>query len=322
MTDLYFFIVAGPTGAGKSSLPSKIINELDLQINAGNITHSVIDNIVEQHDHYKNDIKRYVVDKCNRIELCDTLKQSLKSPTTSDYAFFSDAYMKTRKGIDCHTGKPTEDRSLNCDGMNDKIMADAMVRGKHIVFETVGEYYPDWIFKLDNIKKYKIVMAWSVVDLADLMRRNKSRALDGMNEFIDNNEKAPRLPDVSLEPYNKRLRDIQDTFMNILNKSNEHNVRFLLIDNRTRDPDNVILYDSHKDSTEHGIRTIELYGSVSDFTVGLVRNYTSVMIICILLIIVSCVLIIGDATRIGVSIAVVVMLGITGYVCYTKWVFS
>ena len=71
--------------------------------------------------------------------------------------------------------------------------------------------YPKWLFKLYGIElqQYKIIMAWTVVNICDLYKRNLRRAKQSLQEYMKNNTKnTPRLPDIRPDTYIPKLIDI------------------------------------------------------------------------------------------------------------------
>ena len=91
------------------------------------------------------------------------------------------------------------------------ILRDAIHEKKNIVFETTGARKQEdtfqpvdmtWLYHLVK-PVYHIVAAFSHVNFCELVRRNKSRAMRQMNEYIEGNINgkqgtvpAPRLPNV------------------------------------------------------------------------------------------------------------------------------
>ena len=78
-------------------------------------------------------------------------------------------------------------KGLSCNEKNDKQLNNSFIAGKNIVFETTGEYFPDWLFKLHrkSIKKfnYEVIISWNVVDVCKLLYRNKNRAYKKIKEI-------------------------------------------------------------------------------------------------------------------------------------------
>jgi hypothetical protein len=98
---------------------------------------------------------------------------------------------------------------------------NAIIKKENIIFETKGEYYPKWLIK--SIKKcnnYNIVIAGVKVSLNNLIKRNKNRAIEGMEFFLKDTNKnpAPRLPDVSEQSLKNQKRLLNITLKNIILK--------------------------------------------------------------------------------------------------------
>lgn len=135
---------------------------------------------------------------------------------------FADAYFNSRKNLNCSDGSTLLDTpgGKNCDTENDDKFKEGLKMGKNIIFETTGEYYPEWIFSTykNELKNYKIVMVWSFADINNLMNRNKGRAKTDMELYIKSKGKgsAPRLPDVRKKTYVPKVKQIKTTFETIM----------------------------------------------------------------------------------------------------------
>jgi len=270
----YLFIVAGPTGSGKSSLTDKIKKYLGLKDEK--TAEVVIDNLVEKNPGYKKAVIDIIEKNCHDVALCDKLKRKINELDQGLLNEFKKAYFAGRRSQDCKTGEDLkmvkgprgpvpieEQKDRSCSAMNNAILAEGLRNSYDIIFETTGMGWPVWLFR-DNKKaltnnNYSIVMAWSLTSIKELIKRNQGRALVDMIKFIKATKKneissAPRLPDVSTKTYTDGVQTIQDTFYNIIqlcvNKEITPeecggNVRFLVFDNTTRKgPKESILYDS------------------------------------------------------------------------------
>lgn len=276
----YLFIVSGPTGAGKSFLFDKINNYLDLGVHKNEVVEVIIDDLIEKNPGYVNDITQIIKRNCNnRIKFCNTLKHKISTIDKELLQDFETSYFTNRKESDCDTGyKLTKrnKRKKSCDEKNDDIFHNALKQGKHVLFETTGTFFPDWIFEayndILNSKRYRIVVAWSFSSVQTLLKRNKTRTVKGIKKFIrqtknrhnSSNRKrktikkrisAPRLPDISEKKYISNLKKIIHTFKNtIRNKSNIYNhIRYLVFNNNTKNSGKkTIAYDSHIDERKKG----------------------------------------------------------------------
>jgi len=257
----YLIITAGPTGSGKGSLPDKIINYLYL--NQNDRVNVLIDDIVVNQENYKKGIKELIQRSCGKLELCDNLKEKINNPNDDILEKFNELYFDTRKSEGCYN----TDKS--CDKINDEKLEKAFEEGNNIIFETTGTSYPSWIFKYNMEKlnewKYDVIMAWTIADWCELIKRNKSRALESFNKFIkDNDSPGPRLPDVRSDNYKKLAKIINDVFYRIAfncGKTFKINfckkeIRLIVVDNRTKDDKNNILYDSFKGSMSPDIEKV------------------------------------------------------------------
>ncbi len=250
----YLIITAGPTGSGKSSLPDKIIKYVNL--NKNDKVNILIDDIIESQKKYKQNINKIIEENCyNSKSLCDNLKKKIINPDDDILNKFNTAYFNSRKSKGCNNTNKT------CDEINDKKLEDAFKIGKNIIFETTGTYYPSWIFKynIDMLNKwnYQIIMAWTIAEWCDLVKRNSNRAIAAFEKFInDNSNPAPRLPDIRPDNYKKQAKIINDVFYRIAYNCGKtykssfckRQVRLIVVDNRTKNNVNNILYDSYKGS--------------------------------------------------------------------------
>ena len=261
-------IALGPTGSGKGSIPSKVLDTLKLPNNIV-FEEILIDNLVENNLYYKNEIRGFIkrlrekyqqeypgLDQNGLIKIIvDNLITNQDTLT-----FFNNVYFHARKKVPCLN--PTFETLKTCDEINDERLDKAFKEGKNIVFETTGEYYPKWLFDLwkNEIKayQYQIVLSYSVVEICELIRRNYNRAKESMIEFISNeNVPAPRLPDIRLSIFKNKIRNIVDTFnKNVLTSTCNYiydgcNIRILVFDNNTRK--RKIIYDSNSGNTHSEI---------------------------------------------------------------------
>ena len=249
-------IVAGPTGSGKGSLPDKVFEYLNIDKSNG-MEKILIDNIVENNTRYKNKVIDIIQKKCSGIPtLCDDLQTSITALDPELIDSFAAAYSDVRFKGDCQSGhttsrvtsKPAPNHLrpyVTCNNVNDQKLLYALQQKKNIVFETTGEYHSGWIFTGEsprlydfiNDGNYKIIMAWSLTHVDELIKRNKGRALNDMRVFItslaepseasqqhhgeyeltvDGTAAAPRLPDVRTEKYMNAVGQIHKTFGQII----------------------------------------------------------------------------------------------------------
>ena len=143
--------------------------------------------------------------------------------------------------------------NLSCEELNDKNLIKGLNDNKNLLLETTGKYIPYWLLEdkmfKEKIKTYKIIMAWSVVDICELIIRNKLRVLNNFNKWLkDNNSSSPRLPNIKFEIYKKDLEVIVNTLIIFINEYNNKKVlndlkiKLLIFDNNNKDLD--IIYDN------------------------------------------------------------------------------
>ena len=268
----YLLIVLGPTGSGKGSLPSKVITKYKLEKKNELI---LVDNYVEKNPYFKLKIDQFIKKQTKQGKNHKQIINMFMKPTNKMINTFNEIYFDSRKERHCKTGKKMTQKqkeTSSCDIINDKKLTNAFSKGKNIVFETKGTYWPSWLFdmfKHDIIqKKYNIIMAWSIVDICELLFRNKNRAKINVEQFLqDSSNPPPRLPDIKIKNYTTELNTIIKTFL----KNNPKNknklcvfkenpktcIRLLLFDNNTQNSQ--LLYDSMNQSYKIGNKTIKKY---------------------------------------------------------------
>lgn len=251
----YLIIVSGPTGSGKGSAPEKIQTLLNLNKKHTKI---VIDDIIENNKHYKKGINKYLNSK--------NINTLLNNISNEDITFFNELYFETRKKINC---KNNNKEYKSCDELNDEILDNAFNKSQNIVFETTGQIWSNWIFDMyaEHIKKYnyQIIFVYSIVNICELLDRNKNRTIKSFKKFIKNNKNpAPRLPDIRFNKYKKNLKEIVKMFKKHNSNCNNHNIcaRYIILDNTTKNKitKNTVLYDSFVDNDiEKGNKIINNY---------------------------------------------------------------
>lgn len=262
-------VALGPTGSGKGSIPDKVSKILNLESSV--FEQILIDNLVENHSHYKSEVENFIKNRINDYKQKNynmndkDAKQAvidnflLTDMDDKTLEFFNNVYFKTRREYDCkqETKETNVSPIVNCDSVNDAKMISAFNNGKNIVFESTGEHFPEWLFETyqDQIKKhkYQIVMSWSVVEICELINRNYKRAKSSIEDFIttDYTESAPRLPDITFDIFKSKLKKIVNTFNDeaysatCTNIYDGCNIRILVFDNNNRE--SKLLFDSSID---------------------------------------------------------------------------
>ena len=267
----YFIITAGPTASGKSSVINKISNyfknkELNNKKNTDFIS---VDALIEKNPYFKREVdnyfKKYFKNKKNEIY------NELAYPTKKTIKFFNKTYWNARKNTDCITGNNLDFKNKTkkendykpCSHIVSNNILTALKNKKNIVFETTGVTFPFWIFKQypNDLMNYNIIITWSIVDICDLYKRNKSRSIETAKLFIETfADSAPRLPDIRKKNYKRTLINIMNTYNELVKYHGNRSLsklRLLLFDNRTRT--SRILYDSYINSDRIGYREILNY---------------------------------------------------------------
>jgi polyhydroxyalkanoate synthesis regulator phasin len=197
-------ITGGPTGAGKSSLQKQMKTQLTKMGYTGNYVTSIVDDLVEQDEDYKDKVMHILYEIVPEINILDDnanaqwdelLKQQLTNPSKDLLTKFADAYFFARKNGNC--GHPDlAAGGKGCDAVNDAVITQAIENRENIIFETtVG--YPGWLIDWVG-DKYDVYYAASLVGLCRLFARNTNRAYFSAVDFLQSPVfNGPRLPDVS-----------------------------------------------------------------------------------------------------------------------------
>ena len=116
--------------------------------------------------------------------------------------------------------------------------------------------------KLLDDGNYKIVMAWSIANMCELIGRNKNRTMEDMIQFINkpNTNSAPRLPDIRFDKYRSAAKNIETAFNKFIELCAEEagwdkdfcyrrGIQFIVFNNTDkRDPNksisDYVIYDS------------------------------------------------------------------------------
>ncbi len=265
MTQPYLLIVSGPTASGKSSLKDKTINHLDpdgLLFKAGEPVKVVIDDIIENQSGY---YRTWVTNELSGKNI-DEARDVFNNPQEDNIKKFSDTYFKARLSSDCPSGDeltgsiheqgyrlPGEGQ-ITCESINNNKLDKALDTGTNILLETTGvEHFSEWLYLhyLTKFieKNYFIIYSYSLVDLDQLIKRNKTRAIDSIETWYPNKDSAavPRLPDIRLFQYILNLMKTIDVFLK--NRSLDsiplRDKRLLVFDNSGKMGDSIEpIYDS------------------------------------------------------------------------------
>ena len=228
-----FIIVCGPCGSGKSSLPKKICNYLNINYNTLNFENILIDNLIEQDIYYKRNVYNII-----KSYNCNINQKIIEDPLFQRK--MNKLYYKTRQ-------------NKNYDFLNEYNLYNALVKRKNIIFETQGTNSNDWLFNnyYNELKDYEIIMSWSIINFNQTVNRIQSRFLNSINKFKNNHllYHAPRLPNMSENYILLKNIKIIDSFYSMtrdkFNKS-KLNKRYILINNNNNanNDKKSILFDS------------------------------------------------------------------------------
>jgi len=242
MTVKYFYILIGPTGAGKASLFHKLNKYLNIDI-AKNTEHIVIDNLVESNKEYKKSLNELIKSYCKKIELCNSLKNKILKSDKELLNKIGQHYWNARKILD---------------KINTQNLLNALKKNKNIVFESTGLVYPSWIWdKYKNyLTNYKIVIGYSIGYICNLIERNKIRTIDSIKSFIkDNKTPGFRLPNIKRTVYKKKYEIILKNMFDIAERCVHYydkdycsfpNLQLIIINNKknTKFNNDLVIYDS------------------------------------------------------------------------------
>jgi hypothetical protein len=214
----YFIITAGPTGSGKTKLVDETLKVLGIQGHP--VKKYLIDDYVEGNSGYKERIKKIIKEveneckeKGNSVNEC--VKQAYDNPTSELFEKFKLAYFEAR------THGCMERGSVGCNtvlNQNLKNLSKNSSLSKVAVFETTGMSIPEWLLRDATYvpAHAKIIMAYSLVGLRELVKRNKSRAYQSILEFQANHSKsAPRLPNVSESTFRGIVSRIREVLLDL-----------------------------------------------------------------------------------------------------------
>lgn len=159
------------------------------------------------------------------------------------------------KKLTRQTAKAIKD---SCENLRDQLLQEALDQNKNIVFERTGKNFPTKLFnKFPKLQEYNIVFCWSVVNVCELLHRNRERVIVKLKQYLKIKDSSPikyddvgsflkskilpipRLPDTNEIKYKRSLLNIINTF-NIY-FYNKDNYRQLIIDNNYEP---LIIYDN------------------------------------------------------------------------------
>jgi hypothetical protein len=275
----YFIVTVGPTGSGKTGLVKETIKMLGLPENS-QYTKFLIDDVIENDFDYKNAVKKIIAgieDNCvNESSSC--LENSFNDPTPELYEQFAKAYYDVRNGNPDVSGKSLGCRTMRSEGKNCEEILDNRLKNiatsqpSIVVFEYTGRYIPGWLFDRTFIPQgYNLVVTYSLVNIDNLVLRNKSRAYEGILKFKSNTgtNPAPRLPNVSEEVFRGLVIEIRNTLIDLYEsciKSRQEKCGPVQIDRLFIFDNNGTSYESIYDSNE-GIDDTKLLENI-DLALG------------------------------------------------------
>ena len=189
-----------------------------------------------------------------------------ENPTQDIVDELNQIYENARTRTNCINGETTKiltrksvkELKDSCENIRDKLLQQALNENKNIVFERTGKDFPKKLFdKFPKLQEYNIIFCWSVVNVCELLYRNKERVIVKLEKYlkIKNNSPIkyanigeflnssildlPRLPNTDEISYKKALFDIINTFNIYFYKKD--NYRQIVIDNNYEP---IIIYDN------------------------------------------------------------------------------
>jgi hypothetical protein len=224
----YFIITAGPTGSGKTKLVQETLKILGIPNES--FKKYLIDDYVENDPIYKEKVKQIikgVEEKCSKsddIKMEDCVKNTFNHPPDALFDEFKAAYYEVRRKGCSEQCLKRKAKQIDCDGCNIALNHNLKNLSKNnsiskvAVFETTGSSIPRWLLTDSTYvpPRSKIVISYSLVNIHELIKRNKSRAYQSVLEFKQNpSNPAPRLPNVKEDTFRKIIADIRHTLLDL-----------------------------------------------------------------------------------------------------------
>ena len=80
----------------------------------------------------------------------------------------------------------------SCENLRDQLLQDAIDKDKNIVFERTGKDFPTKLLtKFPRLQEYNIIFCWSVVDVCELLHRNKERVIVKLEQYFKIKDSSP-----------------------------------------------------------------------------------------------------------------------------------
>jgi energy-coupling factor transporter ATP-binding protein EcfA2 len=210
-------ITAGPTGSGKSSLLDKALELLYKHRETPTYKTFLIDDYVDNSQSYK-DIVDNIIDKYN-------CKESIEPDSPCDVANpnqeliddLDKAYFEIRENGPCDSSGKSCKEIFNVD------LKTAIENRENILIETTGKDIPlkyiSKIAQFAGLTNYNFLFMYSILDFNPLIDRVKSRFKKSMTSYLnDKNSSAPRISNISREPFKKKTSKIITTLIKLRNE--------------------------------------------------------------------------------------------------------
>lgn len=201
-------------------------------------------------------VKMKSINKKIDEKIKEIIIKEFNNPSQDTVDFFNRIYENARQKTNCLNGNipkilTRQSSKLikdTCENIRDYLLKEALDNDKNIVFERTCKDFPTKILeKFPKIKKeYEIIFSWSVVNIDELLFRNKQRTVLQLIDYFKEEKNSPiiynkiddfikgdiltlpRLPDVNKIKYIKKLNEIIKTFNKIYYEKKN---RLLVFDN-------------------------------------------------------------------------------------------
>jgi len=253
----YLIVSNGITGAMKTKMVEKIINDLKLSTNNVKIN---IDDLVVNNEEYKKrilDIINNVNKECNNNKSC--ILDKYENPSEKLLEDFKKAYYDVRTGnknIYC-----TPEIKKSCDLLLEDNLKKALKENKNIIFETQGLHPPKWLLsQIYLTDRYNVIYGYSFPSIENSIDVIKKRAIARIDKFEKNQKMdAPRYPSIDKKHITKNVNQIISVLKDIRNNCvNEDEIMISNCGNKKIDklliynPDNNfnfnLVYDNNYDN--------------------------------------------------------------------------
>ena len=208
----HLLIFAGPTGAGKTRTASWLMRQTDVS----RPVHVRVDDLVQADPGYADQM-RELLRESRHQKYIDALYFRIRD---------HDGCVREQDNLSAvFQSLPKDMRDTlqggGCSAVANAAVAKALLNREHIVFETTGHTYPDWIVSLARRRGYRVVLCYTLAPFQTLLQRNRSRMRESIDTFeIEGNNRAapmaPRMPDLTPHIFHARMTRVHDELLRIV----------------------------------------------------------------------------------------------------------